>query len=86
MFATAERINEAMRADWPDYRFQQRTSVVQNTKNKKERIAHMPQRLLVALANLPRDDKPFPGRKAPCAASGMRISRRPPRPSPASSA
>ncbi len=60
MFATAERINEAMRADWPDYDFEQRTIRVRDTKNKKERIAHMPQRLLVALANLSRDAKPFP--------------------------
>lgn len=60
MFATAERINEAMRADWPDYDFEQRTIRVRDTKNKKERIAHMPARLLVALANLPRDEPPFP--------------------------
>lgn len=59
MFATAERINEAMRADWADYDFEQRTIRVRDTKNMKERIAHMPQRLLVALANLPRDQKPL---------------------------
>lgn len=59
MFATAERINEAMRTDWPDYDFQQRTIRVRDSKNQKERFAHMPSRLLVALANLPRDAKPF---------------------------
>lgn len=59
MFATARRINEAMRADWPDYDFHQRTILIRDTKTKQERLAHMPAPLLVALANLPRDDKPF---------------------------
>ena len=59
MFATACRISEAMRLEWADIDFQQRTILVVKTKNKKQRLPHMPQRLLVALANLPRDDKPF---------------------------
>jgi integrase len=59
MFATARRINEEMRADWPHYDFVQRTILIRDTKTKEERLAHMPQPLLVALANLPRDTPPF---------------------------
>lgn len=59
MFATACRINEAMRLEWKDVDFQQRTILIRDSKTKQERVAHMPTRLLVALANLPRDRKPF---------------------------
>lgn len=59
MFATACRISEARRVEWSDIDFQSRTILVRKTKNKKERMPHMPPRLLVALANLPRDEKPF---------------------------
>jgi integrase len=59
MYATACRISEARRVDWPDIDFNQRTVLIRDNKTKKERFANMPPRLLVALANLPRDDKPF---------------------------
>ena len=59
MFATGCRISEARRLEWADIDFQQRTILVRKTKNKKERLPHMPQRLLIALANLPRDVAPF---------------------------
>jgi integrase len=59
MFATGCRISEARRLEWTDIDFQQRTILVRKTKNKKERMPHMPQRLLVALANLPRSVRPF---------------------------
>lgn len=59
MFTTARRINEAKRAQWPDYDFAARTILIRDTKTGKERLAHMPERLLIALANLPRDRKPF---------------------------
>ena len=59
MFATGCRISEAKRLDWRDIDFQQRTILVVRTKAKKQRLPHMPQRLLVALANLSRDEKPF---------------------------
>lgn len=59
MFATACRISEARRIEWSDIDFNNRTILVRETKNKKERMAHMPDRLLIALANLPRDRKPF---------------------------
>ena len=59
MFATACRISEARRVEWSDINFHARTILVRETKNKKERAPHMPQRLLVVLANLPRDQRPF---------------------------
>jgi integrase len=59
MFATACRFCEAHRLDWPDLDFKNRTVRIRDTKTKKQRIAHMPQPLLVALANLPRDKAPF---------------------------
>jgi integrase len=59
MFATACRISEARRIEWDDIDFHARTILVRKTKNKKERMPNMPQRLLVAMANLPRDRKPF---------------------------
>jgi integrase len=59
MFATGCRISEARRLEWADIDFQSHTIHVRKTKNKKARMPHMPQRLLVALANLPRDERPF---------------------------
>lgn len=59
MFATACRISEARRIEWPDIDFHNRTILVRKTKNKKQRLSHLPERLLVALANLPRDRRPF---------------------------
>lgn len=59
MFATACRISEARRLDWPHINFQERAILIVKTKNKSQRLPHMPARLLVALANLPRDAKPF---------------------------
>ena len=59
MFSTAARFGEVKRTEWKDYDFQQRTVLILDTKTKQVRRAHMPQPLLVALANLPRDKKPF---------------------------
>lgn len=59
MFATACRISEARRVEWDDVDFKAMTILVRKTKNKKERLPNMPPRLLVALANLPRDQRPF---------------------------
>ncbi len=59
MLATGCRISEARRLEWADIDFQNNSIMVQKTKSKKARLPHMPTRLLVALANLPRDDKPF---------------------------
>lgn len=62
MFATASRISEARRLTWKDIDFNRRTILVRDSKNRKERIVHMQQRLMVGLANLPRDSEPFSGR------------------------
>jgi integrase len=59
MFATGCRISDARRLDWHEIDFQRRAIGFRKTKAKKQRFAHMPPRLLVALANLPRDQKPF---------------------------
>lgn len=59
MFSTACRISEARRLEWRHIDFQQRSILIVKTKNKHQRLPHMPQRLLVALANLPRETKPF---------------------------
>jgi integrase len=59
MFATGCRISDARRLDWPEIDFQRRAIGFRKTKAKKQRFAHMPHRLLVMLANLPRDQKPF---------------------------
>jgi integrase len=59
MFATGCRISDARRLDWPEIDFQRRMVAFRKTKAKKQRFANMPPRLLVALANLPRDRKPF---------------------------
>jgi integrase len=59
MFGTACRISEARRLDWHDIDFNERAIKIKDHKTSKERLAHMQDRLLVALANLPRDKKPF---------------------------
>jgi len=59
MFATGCRISEARNLEWDDIDFKARSILIRKTKNKRQRVPHMPQRLLVALANLPRDRRPF---------------------------
>lgn len=59
MFSTGCRISEARRLEWQDIDFSQRTILIVKTKTKRQRLPHMPARLLVALANLPRDKRPF---------------------------
>jgi len=59
MFATACRFNAVHRHEWKDFDFKARTILIRDTKTGKERFAHMPQPLFVALSNLPRDRKPF---------------------------
>jgi integrase len=59
MFATGCRISDARRIEWSDIDFNERTILISRTKDKKQRLPHLPQRLLIALANLPRDRSPF---------------------------
>ena len=61
MFATGCRISEARRVEWSDIDFKQRTVLIRKTKNKQARQPNIPPRLLVALANLHYDEKPFGG-------------------------
>jgi len=53
MFGTACRIAEALRVRWEDIDFKKRVVLIRKTKNKRQRLPNMPQRLLVALAALP---------------------------------
>jgi hypothetical protein len=59
MFGTACRIAEALRVQWEDIDFKKRVVLIRKTKNKRQRLPNMPQRLLVALATLPRERPPF---------------------------
>lgn len=59
MFATGARISEALAVQWSDIDFGKRTALIRQTKLGNERLAHLPNDLLVGLANLPRDREPF---------------------------
>lgn len=59
MFATGARVSEALAVEWSDIDFRDRTVLIRQTKLGNERRAHLPADLFVALANLPRDRKPF---------------------------
>lgn len=59
MFATGARISETLAVKWSDIDFGKRTALIRQTKLGNERIAHLPNELLVGLANLPRDRDPF---------------------------
>lgn len=55
MFLTGARISEATRLQWPDVDLHNRTATIRDTKTRSERVAHLPQPLVVALANLERE-------------------------------
>lgn len=59
MFLTGARISEALAVTWADINLRKRTVLIRQTKIGEERAAHLPPVLMVALANLPRDEKPF---------------------------
>jgi integrase len=59
MFATGARITEALDVRWDDIDLRGRTVLIRQTKLGNERRAHIPMDLFVAIANLPRDRKPF---------------------------
>lgn len=59
MFATGARISETLAVSWKDLDFQKRTVLIRQTKIGNERVAHLPMNLMLMLANLPRDQKPF---------------------------
>lgn len=59
MFGSGCRWSDAERLDWPEIDFVNRRILIKKTKAKRQRFAYMTQRMLVELANLPRDKKPF---------------------------
>jgi integrase len=59
MYLTGARISEAVRVTWDDINLHQRTVLIRQSKVGAERIAHLPPPLWLALANLPRDKRPF---------------------------
>jgi integrase len=58
MFLTGARIGEALALRWQDVDLQSRTALIRQTKTGRERLAHLPQPLLLALANVAK----LPGR------------------------
>lgn len=56
MFLTGARISEAVRLRWEDVSLNGMTATIRQTKTHRERVAHLPRRLVVALGNLPRDN------------------------------
>jgi integrase len=59
LFGTGARISEALSVRWADIDFKGRKVRIRQSKLGNERDAHIPAELLVALANLPRDRRPF---------------------------
>ena len=54
MFLTGARVGEAVGLQWDDIDFKVKTAVIRETKVGTERTAHLPDTLVVRLANLPR--------------------------------
>lgn len=54
MFLTGARISEALAVEWEDIDFKAKSVLIKQTKLGNERRAHLPQSLIVVLANLPR--------------------------------
>lgn len=54
MYLTGARPGEAIALQWEDIDFQAQTAIIRQTKVGEERIAHLPTKLIIALANLPR--------------------------------
>lgn len=53
MFLTAARVGEALKVTWQDVDLQKGRVLIKETKVGKERVAHMPAELVVAIANIP---------------------------------
>jgi integrase len=56
MFLTGARVSEALAVEWEDVNFKERTVLIKQTKLGNERRSHLPQSLIVVLANLPRSN------------------------------
>ena len=59
MFLTGARISEALAVTWKDIDLRAQTVLIKQTKIGAERTAHLPPVLMVKIANLPRDGRPF---------------------------
>jgi integrase len=51
MFLTGARVSEALAVEWRDVDFKTKTALIKQTKLGNERRAHLPQSLIVVLAN-----------------------------------
>lgn len=54
MYLTGARIGEAVNVRWEDVDLKAQTALIRESKVSKERLSHLPTKLVVALANLPR--------------------------------
>jgi integrase len=54
MFATGARVSEALAVQWDDVDLKARTVLIRQTKIKVDRKAHLPQAVIVAMANVPK--------------------------------
>lgn len=55
MFLTGARISEAVAVQWKDVDLHARTVLIRQTKIGAERIAHLPEPLIIAMANIPKE-------------------------------
>jgi integrase len=56
MFLTGARVSEALAVQWDDIDLRAKTVLIRQSKLGNERRAHLPQSLIVALANIPRSN------------------------------
>lgn len=56
MFLTGARVSEALAVEWQDIDFKTKSVLIRQTKLGNERRAHLPQLLIIALANIPRSN------------------------------
>lgn len=54
MYLTGARIGETVNVRWEDVDLKAQTVLIRESKVSKERVSHLPTKLVVALANLPR--------------------------------
>lgn len=55
MLLTGARVSEALSLKWSNVDLSKRTALISQTKIGAERLAHLPDELVVALANIPRE-------------------------------
>ena len=58
MFLTGARISEALSLTWTDVDLRQRHVEIRQTKTNSNRLAHLPDHLIIALGNIPGDRHP----------------------------